>query len=191
MHKDRPSLARFATLNPKGRLLCLAAPVLAAASAHVIVLALGGPAEVGAVVGCLAATAASIVAAWLWLDEPMAFALEPACARGAFIVSGLAFLACILSPQLAFAMGAYVLVSFGGLAGLSRITAFSDAPEQPAGSGALGWLAWAAQAAMTIAVLSTTSVPCAAAVTATVASAGAAMLLIGKRPELPAVGELD
>src|SRR5512142_1677082 len=178
MDKDRLSLARFATLNPKGRLLYLAAPVLAAALAHTVVLAAGGPAEIGAFVGCLAATAASVAAAWLWLDEPMAVALEPACARGAFVVSGLAFLACIVSAQLAFAMGAYALVRFGGLAGLARITAYSDEPDQPEGSGPLGWLAWAAQAAMTVAVLSTSSVLYAAVVTAALASAGAAMLLI-------------
>ena len=172
------TLAGFVSRNQGGRALFLTVPVAVGAIFHAATYAVWGEPMLGTFVGCLAALVAMVLAAWRWLDEDAAVALERKYERGwlAFSVAGLPLV--ILSPILMAGMVAAGLASFVASCGIVRISAYVDAPDAPPGVDRLATIAWLCQITALAACLSSSSpVGAALAVLLSLTAAVAASLL--------------
>lgn len=163
--EDTATLSRLVRRNLGGRALFLAVPVAAAAIAHALLFGLMGQRELGMLAAVLVAACISGFAAWRWLDEDAAVAMERLHERAALVTCAFSLPLFLISAPLAFAGMCAGLASFGASCGVVRITAYSVAPEPPAKFRALARLGWFVQ---TLALAA-----CIAAPTATAALVGA------------------
>jgi hypothetical protein len=182
------SLSRLVQRNLGGRTLFLAAPVAAGAAVHAVLFGLAGQRELGMLAAVIVSAVISACAAWRWLDEDAAVAVERLHERAALVTCAGALPLFLISPALAFAGICAGLASFGASCGIVRITAYSVAPEPPAKFRALARLAWLVQTLSLVACIAapTPAAAVAGALLAVAAVMGATML---PREELAAVME--
>ncbi|HTK05250.1 MAG TPA: hypothetical protein VL500_06695 [Candidatus Eisenbacteria bacterium] len=151
------ALAGFVSRNHGGRALFLTVPVAVGAIFHAATYALWGQPLLGMFVGCLAAVAAMALAAWTWLDEPAAVALEKRYEHGMLTACVISLPLALLSPILMAGMIAAGMASFGASLGIVRIAAYVDAPEAPPEVERLAKLAWLCQVTALAACLSSST----------------------------------